>query len=235
MDNVVVRVRDAMQVCRNGHVITDLLRSRAERSLSHCDRCGATTIDRCLTCGCELPGALAVPGLQPIGSRLPPRYCCTCGAAFPWTERPHHPETNALAVLETMLRRLPRVIRELRTRHGDRSPFRVEDERDLEDLLRALLPLQFEDVRPECRTPSYSAGTRTDFLLPTEEIAVTIKIAQPWIAEQLREDVAYYLRERKGRILVGYIYDPELSIREPHSLLPPGTEELDVRCVLGTP
>ena len=32
---------DVMQVCRNGHVITDLLHTYPERGLSHCDRCGA--------------------------------------------------------------------------------------------------------------------------------------------------------------------------------------------------
>src|SRR5260370_35887982 len=78
---------DVMQVCRNGHVITDLLRSSPERGLTHCDRCGAATIDRCQTCGRELPGAIAVPGLQPVGARRPPLFCPDCGAAFPWTER----------------------------------------------------------------------------------------------------------------------------------------------------
>ena len=51
-----------------------------------------------------------------------------------------HPACGPLALLEELLRRLPRVIRQLRTRQGDRPPLRVEDERDLEDLLRALLP-----------------------------------------------------------------------------------------------
>jgi hypothetical protein len=44
-------VQDVMQVCRNGHVITGLLRTCPERGLSHCDRCGAPTLDRCLTYG----------------------------------------------------------------------------------------------------------------------------------------------------------------------------------------
>ena len=75
--------------------------------------------------------------------------------------------------------RLPLVIRQFRVRQGDRPAFRVNDERDLEDLLRSILPLHFDDIRPECRTPSYAAGTRTDFLLSPESIALTIKQAQP--------------------------------------------------------
>src|SRR5258708_4057366 len=105
-------VQDVMQVCRNGHVITDLLRSSPGNSLAHCDRCGAATLDRCPTCGGELPGAVIVPGLTPVGARQPPLFCPNCGAAFPWARRaaqPAAPPSTALARLEAMLRRLPRV------------------------------------------------------------------------------------------------------------------------------
>ena len=57
--------QDVMQVCLNGHVITDRLRGRPEHALSRCDRCGAPTLYRCPTCGRELPGARGVPGLEP--------------------------------------------------------------------------------------------------------------------------------------------------------------------------
>ena len=43
----------------------------------------------------------------------------------------------------------------------------------LDDLMRAVLPLHFDDVRPQGRTPHYAAGTRTDFLLAPERVAVT--------------------------------------------------------------
>jgi hypothetical protein len=233
---------DVMQVCRNGHVITDLLRSCPERGLSHCDRCGTATLDRCLTCGTELAGAIAVPGLQPVGNRPPPLYCPACGAAFPWTQRPAALAPPALACLETLLRRLPRAVRQLRVRHGDRPPFRVGDEKDLEDLLRALLPLHFDDVRPHARTPRYAADTCTDFLLAPERIAVTAKFARPdlrdaQLAGQFREDAAYYRAEGSCRTLVGYVHDPEGLVREPHLLAAacgqPGGD-LVVRCVVGS-
>jgi predicted RNA-binding Zn-ribbon protein involved in translation (DUF1610 family) len=228
-------VQDVMQVCRNGHVITDLLRSSPERALTHCDRCGADTIDRCQTCGRELPGAIAVPGLQPVGSRQRPLYCAACGAAFPWTERPAPAAPGALASLETLLHRLPRVIRQLRERHGDRPPFRVVDERDLEDLLRALLQLHFDDIRPQCRTPRYAATTRTDFLLALERIVLTTKVTraavrEPQLTEQLREDAAYYRAHGGCRTVVAYVHDPEGLLREPPVLTEDGME---VRCVIG--
>src|SRR4051812_6102597 len=140
--------QDVMQVCWNGHVITDLLRAYPERGRDHCDRCGAQTLHRCLTCGQELPGAIPVPGLTPVGECRPPRYCSECGAAFPWARETSPPFAAPLVGLDVLLRRLPLVVRQLRCRQTERPPFRVEGERDLEDLLRALLALHSEDVRP---------------------------------------------------------------------------------------
>jgi hypothetical protein len=235
-------VQDVMQVCRNGHVITDLLRACPERGLAHCDRCGAATIDRCPTCGRELPGAIAVPGLEPVGARRPPCYCEACGASFPWAERPRGPTAAPLTQLETLLRRLPRVVRQLRVRQGDRPAFRVVDEKDLEDLLRAVLPLHSDDVRPECRAPRYAAGTRTDFLLAPEQVAVTAKVAssalrEPHLAEQLREDGAYYRQHGKCRTLVAFVYDPEGLVRDTALLEAAcrAADEVCVRFVIGGP
>src|SRR5262249_28045203 len=166
--------QDVMQVCHNGHVITDLLRSHPERGRDHCERCGAQTLCQCPTCGQELPGAIPVPGLLPVGEGQPPRHCSRCGAAFPWARPTTHFFAGPLAGLEVWLRRLPHAIRQLRNRQGTRPPFRVEDERDLEDLLRALLSLVSE-VRPVTRTPSYAPGTRIDLLMVPERHVVVAK------------------------------------------------------------
>jgi hypothetical protein len=231
-------LQDVMLVCRNGHVITDLLRRCPERALTHCDRCGAVTIDHCATCGVELPGAIAVPGLHPVGTCKPPNYCDRCGAAFPWAHDRREVKRAPLAILEDMIGRLPAVIRQLRVRHGDRPPFRIVDERDLEDLLRAILHLQFGEIRPETRTPRYALVTRTDFLLVPERIALSIKLANSNLTAQFQEDAAYYQQERKCRTLVELIYDPESSIREPqllqwtHSGI---AEDMEFRCVVAAP
>jgi hypothetical protein len=210
--------QDVLQVCRNGHVITDLLRTHPELGRSHCDRCGAATLTSCPTCGWTLPGALAVPGLEPIGQRRPPRHCEECGAAFPWVREAVQP-ASGLADLVLLLHRLPRTIRQLRVRQGERMPFRVEDERDLEDLLRAVLPLRFDDIRQRLRTPRYAPGTRTDFLLAAESIAVAIKqcrpeVRAPQLAEQVREDVEHYRQQRCCDTLVVFVYDPEGHLPE---------------------
>jgi hypothetical protein len=209
---------DVMQVCRNGHVITDRLRSGPDSGRSHCDRCGASTLNTCPTCGMVIPGAGQVPGLVPIGHWPAPRCCPTCGATFPWARKPRlGPEP--LVQLELLLRRLPRVIRQLAWRQGDRTPYRVEDERDLEDLLRALLEVHFDDVRLETRTPRYSSVTRTDLLLAQPRIALTVKFArdgmgEPQLMEQWQEDIGYYRNRGCCKTLVGFVHDPGGTLRE---------------------
>jgi hypothetical protein len=127
-----------------------------------------------------------------------------------------------MAILESLVRRLPRVARQLRDRQGERPPFRVDDEHDLEDLLRALLPLHFEDVRYERRTPRYAPGSRTDFLLSPSGIALTAKRMKPTLCpehlrEQLCEDIAYY-QPKNCRSLVACIFDPESLLAGPQQL-----------------
>jgi len=237
---------DVMQVCRNGHVITELLHTYPERGLSHCDRCGAETLQRCPTCGGALPGASLVAGLVPVGHSRPPQCCSVCGAAFPWAERPAAAALEPGAVLDGCLRRLPRVVRQLRTRHGSRPPFRVEDVHDLEDVLRAVLPLFFDQVRPESRTPSYAANTRTDFLIvsetPSAMTAVSAKYVMAGLGEcdlarQWDEDVGYYGRLSRCRLVVGLVYDPQGRLHDPRGLEAtwsrrPGPVEL--RCVISS-
>jgi hypothetical protein len=236
-----VAPHDVMLVCRHGHVITDRLGACPDRLPAHCDRCGADTFTCCLTCGHPLPGAFQLPGPVPIGTAPPPQFCSRCGATFPWSAAPR-PATAAtpLAQLEALLRRVPVVVRHLRSRHGDRPPFTVRDDFDLEDLLRALLAVPFDSFSLESRTPRYAIGTRTDFRIERGRIALTTKRAPSGLNErqfavQLAEDVAYYQARRDCRTLVAFLHDPEMLLREPSRLEAAWSklhDELDVRCVI---
>jgi hypothetical protein len=103
----------------------------------------------------------------------------------------------------------------LRSRHGDRPAFSVRDEFDLEDLTRSVLPLFFDTIRPESRTPRYASATRTDLLLPDERLAIVLK----WIgsaqaaalADQWAEDLLYYEQRGYGAVL-GLVADPGASL-----------------------
>jgi hypothetical protein len=210
--------RDVLLVCAAGHVITDRLRARPDLRVSRCDRCGAATFDRCRTCGHELPGAAAVPGCDTVGPTRPPAACLGCGAAFPWA-RTTRPADDPIDRIDRLLRRLPRVARELGRR--DRAPLVVRDDRDLDDLVRALLPIHFDDVRPEARTPPYSATTRTAFYLPDAEVVVVAHLVRAGategdLAARLDEDVAEYTP--RGRTPMLFVYDPERRLPDPHRL-----------------
>lgn len=230
---------DVLLVCRNGHVITDRLRGCPEQALGHCDRCGAATLSACPTCGHDLPGAAALPGPVPIGRPRPPLYCPRCGAAFPWAPRPR-PAADPPAAVEALLRRLPHVVRQLRSRQGDRPPFRVEDERDLQDLLRALLAVGFDDVVPEARTPGYAPGRHTDFLLQGGALALTAQLVRAAdderrLAAAWTEDVACYQARPGCRTLVCCAFDPEGRLPDPRRLEAAWSrphDDLDVRCVI---
>jgi hypothetical protein len=234
-------VQDVMQVCRNGHVVTDRLRACPEESRYHCERCGATTLHACPTCGQDLAGAVLVPGLQPIGTGKPPAYCPTCGAAFPWGRLARKVGSiPAAETLETLLRRLPLIVRQLRQRFRTRAPFRIEDEHDLEDLLRSLLPAYFDDIRLRSRTPSYSRANRTDLLINPGRLICTLKhtsldVRQPQLEEQLREDAEFYRAAPECRSLWVYIHDPQGYLYEPQhleALWSRRDEEPEVRCVI---
>jgi hypothetical protein len=233
--------RDVLLVCANGHVLTDRLRAQPDQQRGHCDRCGAPTLSRCRTCGAELPGAPAVLGLEPVGRGSPPRYCSACGAAFPWTKtaRPVPPGTT-LAALEHLLRRLPRTIRELRLQAKIRPPFRLDDERDLEYLLRALLPLCCDDVRLHGRTPRYALFARTDFVLMPAQIALTVKLVtgrggEQRLHEQVTEDADYYSRQANCRVLIVLVYDAPALLPCPEDFerqLSASGDGVEVRCVV---
>jgi hypothetical protein len=179
---------------------------------------------------------------MPLSGRLKaPDYCPTCGAAFPWASKVEPAATtSSVEILENFLRRLPPVIRQLRQRYSDRPPFRVEDEHDLEDLARSLLPLHFDDVRLESRTPAYSLRTRTDFRLEAERLAITVKrtslnVREQQLAEQWPIDVAYYVRDERVKTLIGFVYDPEgllIQPRELEAMWSKQQDELALRCVI---
>jgi hypothetical protein len=218
MPDTISAPRDAMLVCANGHVITDRLRARPDLRRARCDRCGAATVDCCRTCGHELPGAITVAGYETVGSYPAPLTCLACGSAFPWVQTKRPVGEDAIDRLDPLLRRLPRVARELARQ---RTPLAVRDDRDLDDLVRALLPVAFDDVRPEARTPRYSRTTRTALYLADEGVAVVTHLVRPGVTEpelaaRWEEDVAEYTA--RGRALVVFVYDPERRLPDPERL-----------------
>ena len=113
---------------------------------------------------------------------------------------------------------------ELAHRHDGRETLRIQDEYDVQDLLRALLSLYFDDVRPEEWTPSYAGGSaRMDFLIPEIEAVIEVKktrkdLADKKLREQLIIDIAYYQEHPKCKKLYCFVYDPDTILRNPAAI-----------------
>jgi hypothetical protein len=116
------------------------------------------------------------------------------------------------------------VARQLRLRKDYRATLEVEDDYDLQDLLCALLKVEFDEVGTDEWTPPYTAGApRTTLLLNKDQIAVVAKktksgLSIKEIADQIAADSAYYRAQDKCATLFFFIYDPEGRIGSPKRL-----------------
>jgi len=128
---------------------------------------------------------------------------------------------KASQLIEKVLERFHTVVKEINQRHENRPSFEINDEYDVQDFLRGLLRLYFDDVRDEEWTPSYAgASARMDLLLKNEQIVIEAKmvrkgLGQKQIREQLIIDKAYYKGHKDCRKLYCFVYDPEGKIKNP--------------------
>jgi len=100
----------------------------------------------------------------------------------------------------------------------------VEDEFDAQDLLHALLRIQFDNIDTDEWTPSYSSGApRTTLLLNDSRLAVIVKKTRPGLnakdlTDQLRIDTERYRSHGRCTTLLCFMYDPEGRIGNPRGL-----------------
>lgn len=132
---------------------------------------------------------------------------------------------DTLYTLRLLAQRFNKVARQLRKRHTSRETLKIEDEYDVQDLLRALLQIFFDDVRPEEWTPSYAGkSARMDFLIKDEKAAIEVKktrkgLEEKEIGDQLIIDIERYRNTRpECELLFCFVYDPEERIGNPIGL-----------------
>lgn len=132
--------------------------------------------------------------------------------------------SEPLQRITNLCTRFHKIARQLSKRRAGRHPFEVENEYDVQDLIHALLWVDFEDVRPEENTPSHAGkSARMDFLLKREQIVIEIKMASTTlngkdVGDQLAVDVQRYSKHPDCKILVCFIYDPDGHIANPRGL-----------------
>jgi len=140
-----------------------------------------------------------------------------------------------------LCRRFPLVARQLQQRHANRSSLAIEDEYDVQYLFRAMLKIDFDDVRTEEWTPSYAGkSARLDFLLKRESIVIEVKktrasLGAKDVGDQLIIDIARYKAHPDCKCLVCFVYDPEIRIGNPAEIegdLTGKHDRLDVRVLI---
>ena len=221
---------DTQVICRNGHQITDRA-SRSQRATAFCDKCGAEGMSKCPACGSAIRGYYHNEGIVDLTGRTAtvPKNCEHCGASYPWRENLISAEQQRhigapLDRLARILGRFHTIVRQLRARHDGRETISVKDEYDVQDLLHALLKLEFDDVRTEEWTPSYAGkSARMDFLLKQEKVVVETKmtrngLSDKEVGDQLIIDVARYREHPDCKTLICFVYDPDGYIRNSRGL-----------------
>lgn len=127
--------------------------------------------------------------------------------------------------VKTTLSKFHSVVRQLRIRHGARQIFSVDDEYDVQDLLHALLRVDFDDIRAEEHTPSAAGkSARMDFLLKREKLVIEVKKTRAGLADkelgtELFDDIGRYRAHSDCTLLLCFIYDPENRIGNPNGLI----------------
>lgn len=74
------------QICLNGHVITTSADSDPDLCERFCSRCGVETTTACRKCDAPIRGYYDAAGSVTVTSSYSlPRFCHSCGQAYPWT------------------------------------------------------------------------------------------------------------------------------------------------------
>ena len=116
------------------------------------------------------------------------------------------------------------VQRELSHRHQNRATISISDEYDVQDLLRALFAIFFEDVREEVWVPSYAGGaSRMDFFIPAFELAIEVKkvrasMSAKSLADELIVDRDRYKEELRAKHLICLVFDYDGLLKGPRGL-----------------
>jgi REase_DpnII-MboI len=175
------------------------------------------------------PSASSQPKMQEaptVPQSLQPHPSVPTGSSLhqePMTQSPQS-GSGSVEFVKTLCGRFHFVARQLRLRGEYRATLSVEDDFDAQDLLHALLRIQFDDIGTDEWMPSYSDGAlRTTFLLNNSRLAVIIKKTRPGLnakdlTEQLRIDAERYRSHSRCTALLCFMYDPEGRIGNPRGL-----------------
>lgn len=131
----------------------------------------------------------------------------------------------ALSWLEHTFTRFHSVVKSLEKRSHGRPLLKINNEYDVQYLVKALLHIRFNDVREEEHAPSFGTSTtRIDFILKEEEIVIETKMTRDGLDDkvllkQLIEDIMFYQEHPDCKTILFIVYDPKERIKNPHAIL----------------
>lgn len=134
-------------------------------------------------------------------------------------------ENNSLEIVTELCNGFHYFAQEIRHRYSGRETVLVNDEYDVQDVLRSLLKVYFKDVRSEDYAPSSAWGnSRIDLVLPNEEIIIETKMASEKLRdkdlwEQIAIDIVRYQNHPSYKTLLVFIYDKWDNIRNKRGLI----------------
>lgn len=130
--------------------------------------------------------------------------------------------TAALVVeVAALLRRFDLFARELQVRRAPRAAMTFEDEYDVQDALRPMLRLHYDDVLLEEPNPSFAGGwSRGDFLLKDHGVIIEAKMTRVGLKDaelgaQLLVAIGRYQANADCKHLVFLVYDPKRLLKNP--------------------
>lgn len=140
---------------------------------------------------------------------------------------------DAVGLLRKIGNRFHAVARQLRLRHEGRPTLEVEDEYDAQDVVHALLCLEFDEIRRETWQPGYAGGAaHTYFVAPRDRIVIEVKktrqgVGAKEITGQLEHDTLYYWTYPDCQTVFCFVYDPEARVGDPYGLEKTLTKQVD--------
>lgn len=127
-------------------------------------------------------------------------------------------------VIERILESFPEVVDSINRRHNGRPGFVVEDEYDVQDLLKSVCIAFFDDVRDEEAVPSFAGkNSRVDLFLKDESRFIEVKMTRDGLkdkklGEELSVDIPQYKEHPGCERLYCFVYDPGRFIKNPKGL-----------------
>jgi len=171
---------------------------------------------------------VAPPPPPPVAPRVaasPARSAASAGSIVA--------SADAVGLLRKIGNRFHAVARQLRLRHEGRPTLEVEDEFDAQEVVHALLCLEFDEIRRESWQPGYAGGaSHIYFVAPRDRIVIEVKktrqgLGAKEIAGQLDHDTLYYWTHPDCQTLFCFVYDPEARVGDPYGLEKALTKQVD--------